>query len=98
MADEILPVQEEVQPNPIYKFLKDNGLTTKDETTFAKEYSNKEKQKELYKFMSDNKLTTKDFNAFSSDNFGALKKYTQPKSIWQRLKEWFNSFPPKEQF
>lgn len=93
MAEEILDqtvVQEDPQPKPnIYKFLKDNQLTTKDEVTFNKEYSSSEKQKELYTFMKDNQLTTKDFDTFSSDNFGALKKYTYTKSSWfTRFKQW----------
>lgn len=93
MAEEILDenvemVQEEPKPS-IYKFLKDNNLTTKDEASFNKDYSNAEKQKELYNFMRENKLTTKDFTAFSSDNFGAFKKYGHTKSIFKRLKEYF---------
>lgn len=95
MAEEMLDenvelVQQDPKPS-IYKFLKENGLTTKDEATFSKEYSNTEKQKELYKFMSENKLTTKDFNTFSSDNFGAFKKYGHTKSIWKRLEEYFTN-------
>ena len=96
MAEEIIDetvVQEEPQPKPnIYKFLKDNKLTTKDEATFNKDYSSSEKQKELYNFMKENQLTTKDFDAFSSDNFGALKKYTQSKSSWfTRFKQWITN-------
>lgn len=96
MAEEIIDetvVQDDPQPKPsIYKFLKDNNLTTKDEVTFNKDYSNSEKQKELYKFMKDNELTTKDFNTFSSDNFGALKKYTYTKrNFFARFREWISN-------
>jgi len=96
MAEEIVEqqfVQEDPQPKPsIYKFLKENNLTTKDEATFNKDYSNAEKQKELYNFMKENQLTTKDFNTFSSDNFGALKKYGYTKrSFTSRLIEWFGN-------
>jgi len=92
MAEELEQVVEE-QPKPsIYKFLKDNGLTTKDEATFGKEYSTPEKQKELYEFMKGNQLTTKDLATFSSDNFGAFKKYGQPKSsFYTRFKQWINN-------
>jgi hypothetical protein len=50
--------------NPIYDFLKANGLTDKDEATFLKEYSDSTKAKELHGFFSANKLTDKDFNSF----------------------------------
>jgi hypothetical protein len=88
MAEETIT---DTQDNPIYKFLKDNKLTTKNEDEFLKEYSNPEKQKELHKFMHDNQLTTKDFDTFSSDNFGALKKYSDPKTFIKRLIEWFSN-------
>ena len=45
--------------NEIYKFLKENNLTDKDEATFLEEYSNPEKAKELYGFFQENNLTTK---------------------------------------
>ncbi|MGL4185897.1 MAG: hypothetical protein ACRCR4_08965, partial [Thiotrichaceae bacterium] len=63
-----MPYQE------IYKFLKDNGLTQKDEATFAKEYSDPKKAQELYKFFADNKLTTKDSATFYNTYFGSSKK------------------------
>lgn len=89
MAEELEQIVEE-QPKPsIYKFLKDNGLTTKDEATFGKDYSTPEKQKELYEFMKENQLTTKDFNAFSADNFGgAKKKYS---NFYTRFKQWVSN-------
>ena len=34
--------------NPIYQFLKENNLTTKDEKTFERDYSDSAKAKELY--------------------------------------------------
>jgi len=64
----------DVSKTPIYDFLKKNKLTTKDESSFVKEYSNPEKAKELHKFFSDNELTTKDFDSFYTDNFGSEKK------------------------
>lgn len=89
--DNLEVVQDDPKPK-VYQFLKDNGLTTKDEKTFNKEYSSSEKQKELYKFMKENELTTKDFNTFSSDNFGAFKKYSGTKrSFWSRIGEWFGN-------
>ena len=50
--------------NEIYKFLKENNLTQKDEASFLKEYSDSAKAKELYGFMQGNGLTSKDFNSF----------------------------------
>jgi hypothetical protein len=50
--------------NPIYKFLKSNNLTTKDEASFIKEYSSESKAQELYGFMKENNLTQKDFGSF----------------------------------
>ncbi len=50
--------------NPIYQFLKENNLTTKDEKTFERDYSDSAKAKELYGFFQENKLTEKDFNSF----------------------------------
>ena len=67
-------VTAEASKNPIYDFLKKNNLTTKDEKSFVKEYSNPEKVRELHKFFSDNELTTKDFDSFYTDNFGGEKK------------------------
>lgn len=55
--------------NEIYKFLKDNNLTQKDEASFLKEYSDSAKAKELYGFMQGNGLTSKDFNSFYDTYF-----------------------------
>lgn len=52
------------QDNEIYKFLKANNLTTKDEKSFLNEYSDSSKAKELFGFFQSNNLTTKDFNSF----------------------------------
>lgn len=60
--------------NPIYKFMKDNGLTQKDEATFVSEYSNPQKSAELHKFMTDNGLTTKGADDFYSEYFAGSKK------------------------
>jgi len=60
--------------NPIYKFMKDNGLTQKDEATFVSEYSNPQKSAELHKFMTDNGLTTKGADDFYNEYFSASKK------------------------
>lgn len=60
--------------NPIYKFMKDNGLTQKDEATFVSEYSNPQKSAELHKFMTDNGLTTKGADDFYSEYFSGSKK------------------------
>ena len=61
-------------PNEIYKFLKQNNLTTKSESDFISEYSNPEKAKELHGFMQQNNLTTKDSAQFYDTYF----KPTQP--------------------
>jgi hypothetical protein len=50
--------------NEIFKFLKTNNLTDKDEKTFLTEYSDSSKAKELHTFMQSNDLTDKDFNSF----------------------------------
>ena len=60
--------------NPIYKFMKDNGLTQKDEATFVSEYSSPQKSAELHKFMVDNKLTTKSSGDFYNEYFAGSKK------------------------
>ena len=60
--------------NPIYKFMKDNGLTQKDESTFVSEYSNPQKSAELHKFMTDNSLTTKGADDFYNEYFNPSKK------------------------
>lgn len=71
-----------MEVNPIYKFMKDNGLTQKDEATFVSEYSNPQKSAELHKFMTENGLTTKDANQFYNEYFAGVKKKegTQPAS------------------
>jgi len=58
------PAQVSGPGNPIYKFMKDNNLTTKDEKTFLNEYSNPKKASELHSFMLSNNLTTKDSASF----------------------------------
>ena len=58
------PAQVSRPGNPIYKFMKDNNLTTKDEKTFLNEYSNPKKASELHSFMLSNNLTTKDSASF----------------------------------
>lgn len=50
--------------NPIYDFLKQNGLTQKDEASFLQEYSDSAKAQELHKFFQDNNLTQKGFDEF----------------------------------
>jgi hypothetical protein len=60
--------------NPIYKFMKDNGLTQKDETTFLSEYSDPNKSAQLHKFMVDNQLTTKGSDDFYNEYFSPSKK------------------------
>lgn len=71
-----------MEVNPIYKFMKDNGLTQKDETTFVSEYSNPQKSAELHKFMTENGLTTKGADDFYNEYFSGVKKKegTQPVS------------------
>ena len=49
-----------MQDNPLYKFLKENNLTTKDESSFMKEYSDPVNAKRLHGFLKSNNLTTKD--------------------------------------
>ncbi len=58
-----------MQENPIYKFLKENNLTTKDEGSFLKEYSDPNKAKELHGFLVKNNLTTKDEASFYDTYF-----------------------------
>lgn len=60
--------------NPIYKFMKENRLTQKDEATFISEYSNPQKSAELHKFMTDNRLTTKGADDFYNEYFNPSKK------------------------
>lgn len=58
----------------IYNFLKENGLTQKDEASFVKEYSDPKKAAELHKFFTDNGLTQKDSAAFYDTYFNPSKK------------------------
>lgn len=53
--------------NAIYDFLKENNLTTKDESSFLTEYSDKGKAQELYGFFKENNLTEKDFDSFYNE-------------------------------
>jgi len=50
--------------NEIYKFMKANSLTDKDEKTFLNEYSNPQKAKEVYSFFKENNLTDRDETSF----------------------------------
>ena len=66
----------------IYNFLKENGLTQKDEASFVKEYSDPKKAAELHKFFTDNGLTQKDSAAFYDNYFNpSKKKDTQYSSV-----------------
>ena len=72
-----------MEENAIYKFLKENNLTTKSEVEFISEYSNREKADELFKFMQDNKLTSKSSDEFYSQYFASKqpeisKKKSEP--------------------
>ena len=51
---------EQMQDNPIYKFMKANDLTKLDEKAFLDKYSAPEKAKEIHSFMVSNKLTDLD--------------------------------------
>ena len=62
--------------NPIYKFVKENGLTDKDEASITKEYSNPQKAEELHRFFVENKLTDKDSASFYDSYF--KKKVSTP--------------------
>lgn len=53
-----------MQDNEIYKFMKANGLTDKDQATFLNEYSNPKKAKEVFDFFKANQLTDKDETSF----------------------------------
>lgn len=66
------------QDNPIYNFLVENKLTTKDRATFEKEYSDPKKAQELYGFLQSNNLTTKEYDDFYSTYFSPKKKETSP--------------------
>jgi hypothetical protein len=58
-----------MQDNPLYKFLKENNLTTKDESSFMKEYSDPNNAKKLHGFLKSNNLTTKDEASFYDTYF-----------------------------
>lgn len=60
--------------NSIYSFLKENGLTSKSEADFNKEYADSVKAKELYGFFTENQLTSKDFDVFYEDNFKPIEQ------------------------
>lgn len=64
--------------NEIYKFLKDNNLTQKDEAAFLADYSTPEKVGELYKFMQDNQLTQKTQEEFANNYFPASVQKKSP--------------------
>ncbi len=64
--------------NQIYDFLKANNLTTKDEATFQKEYSDPQKAAELHKFLQENKLTTKSKEEFYQTYFEPQVKKKEP--------------------
>lgn len=79
--------------NEIYKFMKANSLTDKDEKTFLNEYSNPQKAKEVYSFFKENNLTDRDETSFydtylkkkepaPSQSLGGelLSKFTKEKS------------------
>jgi hypothetical protein len=51
---------EQMQDNPIYKFMKANDLTKLDEKSFLDKYSAPDKAKEIHSFMVSNKLTDLD--------------------------------------
>lgn len=67
-----------MQDNEIYKFMKANGLTDKDQATFLNEYSNPQKAKEVFDFFKANKLTDKDETSFY-DTY--LKKKDTPSPL-----------------
>lgn len=77
--------------NKIYKFLKDNDLTDKNEAEFVNEYSDPEKAKKIYSFFSENNLTEKDPETFYNDYFkkkssvqGLLPESGQLPSVGER--------------
>lgn len=69
---------EQMQDNPIYKFMKSNNLTQLDEKAFLDKYSAPEKAKEIHSFMVSNKLTDLDDTKFY-DKY--LKKKDQAVSL-----------------
>ena len=88
-----------MQENPIYKFLKENNLTTKDENSFLKEYSDPNKAKELYGFLKTNNLTTKDEVSFYDTYFkkknlgGVVSSPTESQSV---SKSFISSLPEQK--
>jgi hypothetical protein len=88
-----------MQENPIYKFLKENNLTTKDESSFLKEYSNPSKVKELHGFLKSNNLTTKDEVSFYDTYFkkknlgGVVSSPTESQSV---SKSFISSLPEQK--
>lgn len=88
-----------MQENPIYKFLKENNLTTKDENSFLKEYSDPNKAKELYGFLKTNNLTTKDEVSFYDTYFkkknlgGVVSSPTGSQSV---SKSFISSLPEQK--
>jgi hypothetical protein len=88
-----------MQENPIYKFLKENNLTTKDENSFLKEYSDPNKAKELHGFLKSNNLTTKDEVSFYDTYFkkknlgGVVSSPTESQSV---SKSFISSLPEQK--
>jgi predicted GNAT family acetyltransferase/peptidoglycan hydrolase-like protein with peptidoglycan-binding domain len=88
-----------MQENPIYKFLKENNLTTKDEGSFLKEYSDPNKAKELHGFLVNNNLTTKDEASFYDTYFkkknlgGIASSPTESQSV---SKSFISSLPEQK--
>jgi hypothetical protein len=84
--------------NEIYKFLKENNLTSKDEASFTKEYSNPEKAQELHKFMLENELTDKDSATFYETYFNpeVKKKEESKPTVEDFNKKYGTSYTPQE--
>jgi hypothetical protein len=71
--------------NEIYAFLKQNNLTSKDEASFNKEYSDPKKAEELHNFFVENKLTTKDSASFYETYFAPeVKKKEESKPTTEK--------------
>lgn len=64
--------------NPIYKFLQENNLTTKDENSFVEEYSKPENSAKLHQFLQENNLTKKSKDEFYNEYFAVKKKEEPP--------------------
>ena len=70
--------EEQLQDNPIFKFMKSNNLTKLDEKSFLDKYSTPEKAKEIHGFMLANKLTDLDETKFYDKYLSSgLKKKEQ---------------------